>query len=97
VVAAGCPGARAEPKATPWQPRQPGAGSEGEIRGAEIALDGTPIGTPGFLVSPAGEIADRPVLVPNGTDQTAALYDRFDDTPAYHVQRVRVRAIAAPE
>jgi hypothetical protein len=70
---------------------------EGEIRGSEIALDGTPIGTAGFLVSPSGEIADRPVLVANGTDQVAALYDRFDDTPAYRVRRVRVRAIAAPE
>ncbi len=67
---------------------------EGEIRGAEVALDGTLIGTAGFLISPSGEVADHPALVSNGIDQTVALYDRFDDSPAYNVRRVRARAIA---
>jgi hypothetical protein len=68
---------------------------EGEVRGAEVALDGTPIGTAGFLISPSGELADRPALVSNGAGQTVALYDRFDDSPAFHVRRVRARAIAS--
>ncbi|HKE14753.1 MAG TPA: hypothetical protein VKB80_07820 [Kofleriaceae bacterium] len=68
---------------------------EGEVRGAEVALDGTPIGTAGFLISPSGELADRPALVSNGAALTIALYDRFDDSPAFHVRRVRARAIAS--
>jgi hypothetical protein len=68
---------------------------EGEIHGAEVGLDGTIIGT-SFLISPAGELADRPALVSNGVDQTVALYDRFDDSPAYNVRRVRARVVEGP-
>jgi hypothetical protein len=65
----------------------------GQMRGAEVALDGTLIGAGDFLISPAGEVVEHPALVSNGVDQTVALYDRFDDSPAYNVRRVRARAI----
>jgi hypothetical protein len=38
----------------------------GEIHGAEVVLDGTLIESPGFLISPAGEVSERPALVSDG-------------------------------
>jgi hypothetical protein len=67
----------------------------GEMRGAEVALDGTLVGTGELLISPSGEVVDHPALVSNGVDQVVALYDRFDDSPEHDVRRVRARAIAA--